>query len=91
LDGSVTDSIFQYIIPDYVCQGGNLKKSNGTRFGSIYGDKFPDVEMSRRRHRPFDLITGHIVPKILRKHTGPYPYTCGSQLFICFETAPIFL
>jgi cyclophilin family peptidyl-prolyl cis-trans isomerase len=86
---SFKDSIFPYIIPDFVCQGGNLKESDGTRFGSIYGDKFPDVEMSGRRHRPFDLITAHAVPKIPRKHTGPYPYTCGSQFFICFKTAPI--
>ncbi|EES14301.1 hypothetical protein BDA96_07G230200 [Sorghum bicolor] len=87
---SFKDSIFPYIIRDLVCQGGNLKERDGTRFGTIYGDKFPDVEMSGRRHRPFDLITAHAVPKIPRKHTGPYPYTCGSQFFICFKAAPIF-
>jgi cyclophilin family peptidyl-prolyl cis-trans isomerase len=47
------------------------------------------VEVSTRRHRAFDLTTAHGVRKIPRKHTGPYPYTCGSGFFICVEPQPL--
>lgn len=69
---SFKDSIFHLILPNFLIQGGNLKTSDGSDFRSIYGDKFPDVEMSARSQRPFDLIAAKPVPKIPVKHTGPY-------------------
>lgn len=67
---SFKDSIVHFLVPDWFCQGGKLKTGDGTDFRSIYGDKFPDIEMSAQRERPFDLIAAKTVPKIPVKHTG---------------------
>ncbi|XP_054447996.1 E3 SUMO-protein ligase RanBP2-like isoform X2 [Pteronotus mesoamericanus] len=36
------NSIFHRIIPDFICQGGDITKNDGTGGRSIYGDKFED-------------------------------------------------
>ena len=35
-------SIFHRVIPDFVCQGGDITKHDGSGGRSIYGDKFED-------------------------------------------------
>ncbi|XP_054994029.1 E3 SUMO-protein ligase RanBP2 isoform X1 [Sorex araneus] len=36
------NSIFHRVVPDFVCQGGDITKHNGTGGRSIYGEKFED-------------------------------------------------
>ncbi|KAG0528483.1 hypothetical protein BDA96_05G015900 [Sorghum bicolor] len=80
---SFKGSIFHFIIPGFMCMGGDFRKSHGsvgTSTGggstSIYGDKFPNVEVSRRGLR---------IPK---KHTGAYPLHLGVGVLHLPRTVP---